>query len=169
MEILGQKELHFKIKIKYKGGKMETSIDIIYAELYEILKHINKEKVALIPQSIILQIINNRNINYTLNINWSDEIDMNLFSKDTINILGYFNYMYWTEDASQKEILGKIYKENRKETLGKLGNVSNEENVLKDNLNGEISLVEIKNSNKISFIQAKKYINDFIKKLFNRK
>ena len=35
---------------------MDTSIDIVYAEVYEILKGISKEKVALIPKDIILKI-----------------------------------------------------------------------------------------------------------------
>ena len=46
---------------------METSIDIVYAEVFEILKNISKEKVALIPRDIILRIKEKRNVRYEVN------------------------------------------------------------------------------------------------------
>ena len=47
---------------------MDTSIDIVYEEVYEILKGISKEKVALIPKDIILKIKENRSKNYQVEI-----------------------------------------------------------------------------------------------------
>ena len=76
---------------------METSIDIVYAEVFEILKNISKEKVALIPKDIILRIREKRNVRYEVNIDWSKELDESQISKDAINIIGYFNYEYWTQ------------------------------------------------------------------------
>ena len=88
---------------------METSIDIVYAEVFEILKNISKEKVALIPRDIILRIKEKRNVRYEVNIDWSKELDESQISKDAINIIGYFNYEYWTQDKEEKLKLKKIY------------------------------------------------------------
>ena len=59
---------------------MDTSIDIVYAEVYEILKGISKEKVALIPKDIILKIKENRSKNYQVEIDWSKDLEENNFS-----------------------------------------------------------------------------------------
>ena len=127
---------------------METSIDIVYAEVFEVLKNISKEKVALIPRDIILRIKEKRNVRYEVNIDWSKELDESQISKDAINIIGYFNYEYWTQDKEEKLKLKKIYSENRKEKLKRLGinvdEISNDNIFDKENDRQEATYLAVK-------------------------
>lgn len=89
---------------------MDVPRDIVYAEIYEILKNIDKKKVMKIPIDIINTIKEERNKNIEFNIDWSESKITNTdFSGDTINILGYFNYHYWTESNDEKKKLRKNY------------------------------------------------------------
>lgn len=148
---------------------METSIDIVYAEVFEILKNISKEKVALIPKDIILRIREKRNVRYEVNIDWSKELDESQISKDAINIIGYFNYEYWTQDKEEKLKLKKIYSENRKEKLKRLGinvdNILNENTFNQENEKEEIPYLAIKD-NETSFGKVKSTFINFIKSIF---
>lgn len=147
---------------------METSIDIVYAEVFEVLKNISKEKVALIPRDIILRIKEKRNVRYEVNIDWSKELDESQISKDAINIIGYFNYEYWTQDKEEKLKLEKIYYENRKEKLKRLG--INVEDILNENIfdkerdKEEITYLSVKEET--SFGKVKNTFKNLIKSIF---
>ena len=147
---------------------METSIDIVYAEVFEILKNISKEKVALIPRDIILRIKEKRNVRYEVNIDWSKELDESQISKDAINIIGYFNYEYWTQDKEEKLKLKKIYSENRKEKLKRLGinveEISNDNIFDKENDRQEATYLAVKEET--SFGKVKNTFINFIKSIF---
>lgn len=151
---------------------MDTSIDIVYAEVYEILKGISKEKVALIPKDIILKIKENRSKNYQVEIDWSKDLEENNFSKDTINILGYFNYAYWANGSVEKERLKQIYSKNIKEKMKRLGIteekvIPNDNNSIenKDIVLEELSLVE-KEENGMSNKGVKTIIKTFLNRIF---
>ena len=147
---------------------METSIDIVYAEVFEVLKNISKEKVALIPRDIILRIKEKRNVRYEVNIDWSKELDESQISKDAINIIGYFNYEYWTQDEEEKLKLEKIYYENRKEKLKRLGinveDISNENIFDKERDKEEITYLSVKEET--SFGKVKNTFKNLIKSIF---
>ena len=147
---------------------METSIDIVYAEVFEVLKNISKEKVALIPRDIILRIKEKRNVRYEVNIDWSKELDESQISKDAINIIGYFNYEYWTQDKEEKLKLKKIYSENRKEKLKRLGinveDISNENIFDKERDKKEITYLSVKEET--SFGKVKNTFKNLIKSIF---
>lgn len=147
---------------------METSIDIVYAEVFEVLKNISKEKVALIPRDIILRIKEKRNVRYEVNIDWSKELDESQISKDAINIIGYFNYEYWTQDKEEKLKLEKIYYENRKEKLKRLGinveDISNENIFDKERDKKEITYLSVKEET--SFGKVKNTFKNLIKSIF---
>lgn len=147
---------------------METSIDIVYAEVFEVLKNISKEKVALIPRDIILRIKEKRNVRYEVNIDWSKELDESQISKDAINIIGYFNYEYWTQDKEEKLKLEKIYYENRKEKLKRLGinveDISNENIFDKERDKEEITYLSVKEET--SFGKVKNTFKNLIKSIF---
>ena len=147
---------------------METSIDIVYAEVFEILKNISKEKVALIPRDIILRIKEKRNVRYEVNIDWSKELDESQISKDAINIIGYFNYEYWTQDKEEKLKLKKIYSENRKEKLKRLGinveEISNDNIFDKERDKEEITYLSVKEET--SFGKVKNTFKNLIKSIF---
>ena len=88
---------------------MEIPRDIIYAEVYELLKNMEKEKVMKIPREILLQIDSGRNRDITIEYDWDNGLNNENFYPDTINILGYLNYKYWAETEEEREELKKLY------------------------------------------------------------
>lgn len=88
---------------------MEAPRDIIYAEVFELLRNMDKEKVMKIPREILTEINDGRNKEIKIEYNWDDLIHKEKFYPDTINILGYLNYTYWAETEEEKEELRKIY------------------------------------------------------------
>lgn len=144
---------------------MENNLDIVYAEVYEILKNISKEKVNLIPKDVILKIKNGRNKIYKVNIDWTKEFDETDFLEDTINILGYFNYAYWTKDKKEKEYLKSVYLNNlnKKICLEEENVISFGKNKTIQEKSTDIKIIE----NKKNFpIKIKNNIKNTIKKLF---
>ena len=99
-------------------------LKIVYQELYVILNGIMKNKVMKIPKDILNLIINNRDSNYKVDIEWNKPLEKQNLHEDTINCLGLFYYSYWTDSKEEKEELRKIfYKDEieitqRKEDLG---------------------------------------------------
>ena len=49
---------------------------LVYSEVYEILKNIEKEKVMLIPEEIIKKIKSNVDPNYKDKIDWSKKLSV---------------------------------------------------------------------------------------------
>ncbi len=88
---------------------MEMPRDIIYAEVFELLRNMDKEKVMKIPREILTEINDGRNRDITIEYDWNNGLNNEHFYPDTINILGYINYTYWAETEEEKEELRKIY------------------------------------------------------------
>ena len=122
----------------------------------------------MIPRDIILRIKEKRNVRYEVNIDWSKELDESQISKDAINIIGYFNYEYWTQDKEEKLKLEKIYYENRKEKLKRLGinveDISNENIFDKERDKKEITYLSVKEET--SFGKVKNTFKNLIKSIF---
>lgn len=86
---------------------------LVYSEVYEILKNLDKEKVMLIPESIIEKIKSNVDPDYEDKINWSKKLSTQNLQKDTINIIGFLNYNYWCETPEKKREYLEIVYNNR--------------------------------------------------------
>lgn len=81
---------------------------IVYSELYEILRNIEKDKVMQIPSYIIKEIIYGRDKEYKVIINWNKPLTEQKFNEDTINVLGWINSKFWKQN--EKEELSLIVK-----------------------------------------------------------
>ena len=77
---------------------MKEDIGVVYSELYEILKNINKEKVMKISPKIIDKIINERDKNYEPKINWNKPLTQQNINQNTKNILAWINLKYWARE-----------------------------------------------------------------------
>ena len=86
---------------------------LVYSEVYEILKNIEKEKVMLIPEEIIKKIKSNVDPNYKDKIDWSKKLAVQNLQADTINIIGYFNYNFWCDTDDKKRKYRKIVYNNK--------------------------------------------------------
>ena len=92
---------------------MSDNKSLVYSEVYEILKNIEKEKVMLIPEEIIKKIKSNVDPNYTDKINWSKKLAVQNLQADTINIIGYFNYNYWCDTDEKKRKYREVVYNNK--------------------------------------------------------
>jgi len=92
---------------------------VVYSEIYEILRQIDKLYVMKIPVDILSKIKEKRDPFYKVDINWNIPLEEQNFHEDTINILGWFNYNYWTEGKEKKEF-EKILKVNESKALTKI-------------------------------------------------
>lgn len=91
---------------------MNDNKGIIYAELYEILKSIDKMKVMKVPIDILNTIIRESDKNYNINIDWSRPLEEQNLHEDTINVLGWINLNYWAETEEEKDNLKRLYLNN---------------------------------------------------------
>ena len=125
----------------------------VYSELYAILKDIDKVKVMKIPNSLLREIIDNRDKDYVFNIDWDKPLLEQGISMDAINILGYINLNYWASTDEEKRRLREKFKQNKVEfekskNLQESSDVkfeSNNTKALAINQNNKINKYENKN------------------------
>lgn len=86
---------------------------IIYSEVFEILKNIDKEMVMKIPNDVLKIIKSNRDPNYNKHINWNKKLSEQNLQKETINIIGFLNYNYWCDTTEKKEKYQNIVLNNK--------------------------------------------------------
>lgn len=91
---------------------MNENKGIIYTEVYEILKNIDKMKVMKIPIDILNTIIRERDKSHIVDIDWSKSLEEQNLHEDTINVLGWINLSFWAETEDEKEKLKNIYLNN---------------------------------------------------------
>ena len=82
-------------------------MSFVYAEVYELLRNMDREKVMRIPKEILSDIDRRRNKNIVVKYDWNNIVDGEHFYPDTLNIIGYLNDTYWS-DTSDKEITEEI-------------------------------------------------------------
>ena len=80
-----------------------------YEEVYQILSVMDKDTVMKIPLEILENIKLNRNSNYQTRIDKNDIFNESNVSKETIDILCFFDYHYWM-DSNRKSNIDKILK-----------------------------------------------------------
>ena len=120
---------------------------LVYSEVYEILKNIEKEKVMLIPEEIIEKIKSNADPNYKDKIDWTKRLSGQHLQQDTINVIGYLYYNYWCESDLQKHKYREIVYNNKYPVLNT--NPSN------------LTVSDFNSSEKLSFSEK------FLKWIFN--
>lgn len=77
-----------------------------YEEVYEVLSYMDKITVMKIPNLVLKNIKDNRNINYKTRINKNDIFNEKNLSKEAVDFLCWINYTYLI-DNSKKNIIDK--------------------------------------------------------------
>lgn len=90
---------------------------LVYSEVFEILRHVDKEKVMQIPEEIIKKIKANVSLEYKEKIDWSKKLSSQNFRQDTINIIGFLYYNYWCDTDKKKREYRQIVYRNRYNSL----------------------------------------------------
>ena len=78
-------------------------MSFVYAEVYELLRNMDREKVMRIPNEILSDIDRRRNKNIVVKYDWNNIVDGEHFYPDTLNIIGYLNDAYWSNKDEDKE------------------------------------------------------------------
>ena len=103
---------------------------IAYAEVFEILSYMNRERVMKIPVEIIELFKVERNKKYISKITPNDFLNPDNLSKDTINILAWLDLEYFCSEE-QRKIKEERYKKNELEQEKIKRQIYNSDNLFK--------------------------------------
>lgn len=140
---------------------MRADSGIIYAEVYDMLKFMDKSTVMKIPVEILEYIKENRDVNFESDVDPDDIFNKNNIQPESLNLMAWLDLNYWADDKAKKE-LRKIYYE--KEILLNPNTFSFKNDNLNNSRDGEQRLL-IETPEKKSFFDIFKKIKD----LFNNK
>lgn len=84
-----------------------------YTEVYEILKHLNKDDVSMIPKEEIDFIKENRDMDYDFKLDVESNLDEYEFSRKTYSIIIYL-YEEYIANHTEKEEIKRLLKANQK-------------------------------------------------------
>ena len=93
---------------------MDENIRIAYAEVFEILKNMDKNLVSKVPIEILESFKINRKMDFSSNIDKKDIFNKNNISREALSILAYLNLNYWVS-CDKKQELENIYRKNESE------------------------------------------------------
>lgn len=83
---------------------------IAYAEVYEILRNMDKAVVMKIPIEILNVFKNQRDINYISRIDSKDLFNPDNVEKKTRDIIAWLDLEYWATAEEKKELIAKYRK-----------------------------------------------------------
>ncbi len=131
-----------------------------------LLDEYNKNKI---PQKLREYFKNNRDINYSKEINPNRPIKEQNLKEETLALIALLNLQYWCEDETEKQRLKKIYDNNENEYQIKLREKYNPDNLFKNkqkniefNQHSQTALVEYKEDS--IFKKIKRFILNLIKR-----
>lgn len=142
-----------------------NNIENICAEIFEILSYMDKMTVMKIPVNVLSNIKNLRNKDFQTNINKNDIFNENNISKETVDLLCWLDYTYWSNENQKEEINNIIKENNRIEEINKRERYNPDNLFVKNNqpkVEINTSLIKYKEN---TFIQKMKA---FLKKIFHR-
>lgn len=90
---------------------MDESTQIAYAEIFEILKNMDRNIVMKIPIDIVETFNKYKKTNYVSNIDKDDIFNKNNISPKTLNILAWLNLNYFCTEKERADLI-KIYRNN---------------------------------------------------------
>jgi len=90
---------------------MDNTLKVTYAEVYEVLKYMDKKIVMRVPLEILQLFKNNKDNNYISKIDKNDIFNKNNITEDTLKVLSWLNINYWSDENKKKELIS-LYREN---------------------------------------------------------
>ena len=94
------------------GDIMNEDLSVVYAEIDEILKNMDKKYVEKIPQKLRDIITNEKSLDYNPNINIDIDLNKQGLQRKTLVMLAMFNLNYWCENEEEKNNLTLLYSDN---------------------------------------------------------
>ena len=145
---------------------MDIQEELIYIEVYSILKLLGNQYISKIPKSLYNLIEENVTDINTLKYHSLKEIKKDNIEKKSIAIIALLHINYWCKSKEEKEELNEIFKNNFIKNEKEKREKYNPDNIFKKNdnrkniNNQENSLIEVKKNNFITKLLSK------IKKIF---
>lgn len=120
---------------------MDITLQIAYAEVFEILKYMDKKIVMKTPVEILQFFKDNKDDNYISNIDKKDIFNKNNISEDTLRVLSWLNINYWVGENKKKDLINR-YRENDFKYEIELKNIyeSSSKELFKEDNKSEIKL-----------------------------
>ena len=144
---------------------MENTLSQAFAEVYNIIMHLEKELYDKIPKSFIEFVEQNRDKEYKINIDYLKDINEQYLLQDTRAILALI-YRDYLCDEKQKEKLKKQDERLLEENKKKLYEEYNTDNLFRKNANKYISNQEtslIEKNNEKWYMKIFMFIKQFVK------
>lgn len=91
-----------------------------YAEVLEILDNMDSIYVNKIPEKFRIFLKDNASKKYQKHIEISKDLQGQILSPRTLNILALINLKFWVENEEHKQIILARYKENERKKIEKL-------------------------------------------------
>ncbi len=88
---------------------------IAYTEILDIFNHMDSKYISKIPESLINYFNNNKDNNYSCNIDYSIPLKENNLNHSTLTILAMLLINYWCETEEEKQELVDIYFKNEQD------------------------------------------------------
>lgn len=92
---------------------MDNNLNNIYAEVWEICKYIDVGFVSKIPSTVLKEIRENKNNNWTFKYDLSISLENQNIMEDTKKFLSILYYKYYCDDNEKKEVLNCWIKNNK--------------------------------------------------------
>lgn len=91
-----------------------------YAEVLDVLDHMETIYIKKIPQSFIEYLKENASSNYKKHITLNKPLEKQNLAPKTLSVLAVINLKYWVESESHKQELLNLYRENGKKEIERL-------------------------------------------------
>jgi hypothetical protein len=88
---------------------MKVDYGIVYAEVYDILRLMDKSIVMQIPVEILEYIKNERDVNYNSKIDFDDIFNRNNIHPESLNLLAWLDLSYWADKDTRKSLFQAYY------------------------------------------------------------
>lgn len=130
--------------------------EIAYAEVDTILSLMDKKYVNRIPEKLRKIFKEDKNSNYTINIDINKSLNEQNLQRETMVILAMLCVNYWCDSEEEKQELIKAYSENEKKNEAEIREKYNPDNIFKN--------TEQKHENR----ELVEYNESIIKRLWNK-
>ena len=87
---------------------------MVYSEVYEILKYMDKQVVMKIPIDVLNNIKKNRDIDYKTKINPKDLFNPNNVLPMTMVVMNFIDINYWMDESKKRKIINDFHNKEMK-------------------------------------------------------
>ena len=134
-----------------------------YVEILELINYMGEAHKKKIPSKLLNFFEENKDFNYSFQIDKTNNSEVKIFSDKTIGLLAMLELKYWAKD-NEKEVLNKALAENENKYQKKIIEKYNTDNLFKNKISNIIETGE----NSVAMVEYKESFLTKIKNWFKR-